>query len=295
MSEAQCEAVRAQPGGADDDCWRGWTFDAPIDALGINYQAGVEKKWSLSGGWYAKASADGYGKNYPDYGRYNDTTIRISAGAGYADQRTDTGLMPFHERRIYGNDAYSYTNGARFYWNRWHTPRLQSLTALEIGRLKNMQRARSDIDSRLASGSLVFYTNARQYWLWGLDFYQERNGHAQSDNFNRYGGRAAWGQEWPKGISTRVQAGLAQRHYQTASFSAMGKNGATPSGTRHYLYGTAPCISAASPRGSPWLITATTATMLFMNTTNCALLSNSTKHFNALICGIIDCLIEKAV
>lgn len=67
--------------------------------------------------------------------------MRISAGAGYADQRTDTGLMPFHERRIYGNDAYSYTNGARFYWNRWHTPRLQSLTALEIGRLKNMQRA----------------------------------------------------------------------------------------------------------------------------------------------------------
>lgn len=67
-------------------------------------------------------------------GAIDDTTVRISAGAGYADQRTDTGLMPFHERRIYGNDAYSYTNGARFYWNRWHTPRLQSLTALEIGR-----------------------------------------------------------------------------------------------------------------------------------------------------------------
>jgi hypothetical protein len=201
LSEAQCEAVRAQPGNAGDDCWRGWTFDAPIDALGINYQAGVEKKWSLSGGWYAKASADGYGKYYPDYGRYNDTTVRISAGAGYADQRTDTGLMPFHERRIYGNDAYSYTNGARFYWNRWHTPRLQSLTALEIGRLKNMQRARSDIDSRLASGSLVFYTNARQYWLWGLDFYQERNGHAQQRQFQ------------PLRRPRCVGAGMAQRHF----------------------------------------------------------------------------------
>ena len=56
-----------------------------------------------------------------------------------------------------------------------------------------------------------------------MDFYQERNGHAQSDNFNRYGGRAAWGQEWPKGISTRVQAGLAQRHYQTASLFSDGE------------------------------------------------------------------------
>ena len=45
----------------------------------------------------------------------------------------------------------------------------------------------------------------------------------RSDNFNRYGNRLAWGQEWPQGISTRVQAGLAQRRYQTASFFSEGK------------------------------------------------------------------------
>lgn len=128
LSEAQCEAVRAQPGGADDDCWRGWTFDAPIDAFGHQLPGrGGENGRSAAAGML-KLRPMVKGKYYPDYGRYNDTTVRISAGAGYADQRTDTGLMPFHERRIYGNDAYSYTNGARFYWNRWHTPRLQSLT-----------------------------------------------------------------------------------------------------------------------------------------------------------------------
>ncbi|MDO5639379.1 MAG: surface lipoprotein assembly modifier [Neisseria sp.] len=220
LNEAQCAYMRQE--NPDDDCWRGWTFDAPIDAAGINYQAGIEKKWSLPGGWYTKAGADVYGKYYPSYGRYNDTTARVSAGVGYADQRNDAGLTPFHERRIYGNDAYSYSNGVRLHWNHWWLPRLQSLQALELGRLKNMQRLRSDNDNRLLSGSLVFYRNARQSWLLGADVYQERNDEDKGDNFNRFGVRAAWGQEWPKGISTRLSAGYAQRRYQTPSFLSEG-------------------------------------------------------------------------
>ncbi len=220
LSDAQCADVQQK--NPNDDCWRGWTFEAPIDAAGVTYQAGIEKKWSLPAGWYAKAGADVYGKYYPSYGRYNDTTARVSAGAGYADQRNDAGVMPFHERRIYGNDAYSYTNGVRLHWNRWWSSRLQGLNALELGRLKNIQRPLSDNDSRLLSSSLVFYRNARQSWLLGGDVYQERNDEDRSDNFNRYGVRAAWVQEWPKGISTRLSAGYAQRRYQTPSFFSEG-------------------------------------------------------------------------
>ncbi len=268
----------------------------PIDALGINYQAGVQKMVAQRllvcqsfGRWLWQI--------------YILITGAITTPACVFSRR---GLCRpthrhrpdarFHERRIYGNDAYSYTNGARFYWNRWHTPRLQSLTALEIGRLKNMQRARSDIDSRLASGSLGVLYQCPPIWAVGLGFLSRAQGSCAERQFQPLRRPRGVVAQWPKGISTRVQAGLAQRHYQTASlFSDGGKT------ARHrvehviIVMSTAPCISAASPRGSPWLITATTATMLFMNTTDCALLSNSTKHFNALICGIIDCLIEKAV
>lgn len=134
LSDEQCRAVRlVYP---DDDCFRGWTFPEPIDATAVHYQIGAEKKWSLPRGFYATAGADHYGKIYPKHTNYNDLTTRFSAGIGYADQRSDIGITLFHERRFYGNDPYTYTNGARLHYNHWWQPKLQTLSAFEAGRLK---------------------------------------------------------------------------------------------------------------------------------------------------------------
>ncbi|RPD90847.1 DUF560 domain-containing protein [Neisseria weixii] len=220
LGEEQCVAARQiQP---DDDCFRGWTFNAPIDAAAVNYQTGTEKKWSLPKGWYATAGADVYGKVYPNHTTYNDLIGRVSAGIGHADQRTDAGVTPFHERRFYGNDPYTYTGGVRLHWNRWHTPKIQTLTAAEFGRLKNTRRADSDNQSRLFSTSLVYYANARQYWLAGADWYRERNKDDESESFSRYGLRVAWGQEWQGGLSSRLQLNAAKRNYDDASFFSNG-------------------------------------------------------------------------
>jgi len=125
-----------------------WTFPEPIDATAINYQLGAEKKWSLPKGWYATAGADTYGKVYPERTKYNDVTTRFSVGAGYADQHNDIGLTPFHERRFYGNDPYTYSSGARLHINHWWQPKLQTLSAVEMGRLKNT-RTKSISDDTL--------------------------------------------------------------------------------------------------------------------------------------------------
>lgn len=213
LDEAQCALERQRDPG--DDCFRGWRFDKPIDATAINYQLSADKKWSLSQGFYLKAGADGYGKFYPQKGRYNDQNLRISLGIGHANQRSEKVVTPFHERRIYGHDAYSYTNGVRLNGHYWLSPRAQWLGAAEYGRQYNMRYANSDIDSRLLSTSMVFYPHARQYWLVGADYYQERNKNASIDNFNRYGMRAEWMQEWRNGFSSRLQLAYAQRHYET--------------------------------------------------------------------------------
>lgn len=220
LSQQECESRRKN--NPQSSCFDGWTFDKPINATGFNYQFGAEKKWSLKKGLYAKAGVDLAGKAYRSYSRYNDDTARVSAGLGYADQRNDIGLTPFHERRIYGKHAYSYSSGARIHWNRWQTHNLQSLTAIEASRLNNQKRKRSDINSRFASGSLMYQRSARQYWLGGADLYQERNRDDRSDDFNRYGLRAVWGQEWGGGLSTRWQVGVAKRFYKTPSFFSAG-------------------------------------------------------------------------
>ena len=213
LDEARCALERQRD--PSDDCFRGWRFDKPIDATAINYQLSVSKKWSLDQGFYLNAGADGYGKFYPQQGRYNDHNVRVSLGIGHADQRSEKVITPFHERRIYGHDAYSYTNGVRLNGHYWLSPKVQWLGAAEYGRQHNMQRVDSNIDSRLLSTSLVLYPHARQYWLLGSDFYQERNKKAPIDNFNRYGLRAEWMQEWQGGLSSRLQLAYAQRHYET--------------------------------------------------------------------------------
>ena len=113
-------------------------------------------------------------------------------------------MTPFHERRFYGNDPYTYSSGARLHINRWWQPKLQTLSAVEMGRLKNTRRARSDSNNRLLSNSVVYYRNARQYWVGGFDIYQERNKEDKSDSFDRYSLRTAWGQEWGKGLFTML-------------------------------------------------------------------------------------------
>ena len=214
----------ARQNDASDDCFRGWTFDKPVDATAIQYQLGAEKKWSLPQGWYATAGGNTQGKLYPGHTEYNDVNLRLSVGVGHADQRNDAGIEPFHERRFYGNDPYTYNNGVRLYWNRWQTPKIQTLTALEFGRLKNSRSAHSDNQNRLGSASLVFYPNARQYWLLGADVYQERNKKYQWESFDRYGLRGMWGQEWQGGVSTRLQLAAAKRHYDGASHFSNGDN-----------------------------------------------------------------------
>lgn len=203
----------AQAIDPDDNCYRGWTFNDPIDATAINYQFGSSKKWSWQRGYYGKLEADAYGKIYPSESKYNDTIMRVAPGVGYADQRDEVGVSPFHERRLYGNRAYTYTNGVRLHWNHWWQPNLQSLTAFEYGDLNNTRRERADSTSQLASGSILYYTSARQYWIGGLDLYRERNPDDASESFNRYNGRIAWGQEWPQGLSTRLQFNYARRYY----------------------------------------------------------------------------------
>ena len=222
LSDEQCRAVRlVYP---DDDCFRGWTFPEPIEATAVHYQIGAEKKWSLPRGFYATAGADHYGKIYPKHTNYNDLTTRFSAGIGYADQRSDIGITLFHERRFYGNDPYTYTNGARLHYNHWWQPKLQTLSAFEAGRLKNSRREHSDNTSQLLSNSIVYYRNARQYWVAGIDLYRERNRDDKSDSFNRYALRTTWGQEWPKGLSTVLRLSTAQRRYQAPGFFSNEQN-----------------------------------------------------------------------
>ncbi len=58
--------------------------------------------------------------------------------------------------------------------------------------------------------------NSQQFWFVGFDYYQ-KNTRLKAYAFERQGIRLGWGQEWPKGISTRLQTSYATRTYRAPS------------------------------------------------------------------------------
>ena len=70
----------------------------------------------------------------------------------------------------------------------------------------------------------MYYRNARQYWVAGIDLYRERNRDDKGDSFNRYALRGTWGQEWPEGLSTVLRLSAAQRRYQAPGFFSNEQN-----------------------------------------------------------------------
>lgn len=172
-------------------------------------------------GWYTTAGGDVSGRVYPGNKKFNDMTAGVSGGIGFADRRKDVGLAVFHERRTYGNDAYSYANGARLYFNRWQTPRWQTLSSAEWGRLKNTRRARSDNTHLQISNSLVFYRNARQYWTGGLDFTASATPPTVATISTVTACALPGGRNGAAVLSSLFRLGVAKRHYENPASSAV--------------------------------------------------------------------------
>lgn len=100
----------------------------------------------------------------------------------------------------------------------WLTPNWKISTVLEYTEQRYIQpqRQNSNGNSYSISNTLIYMPNSQQFWFVGLDYYQ-KNTRLKAYAFERQGIRLGWGQEWPKGISTRLQTSYATRTYRAPS------------------------------------------------------------------------------
>ncbi|MBE2898765.1 DUF560 domain-containing protein [Pasteurellaceae bacterium 20609_3] len=191
------------------------------DAQGLSYNFGVDKKWSLQGGWFTKLSGDVYGKYYWDNKKYNQVTARVGAGVGFQTARSEISLTPFFEKRWYGGGSsggdalkqFSKTTGARLDASYWLSPHWQISSALEYGEQRYQERKHLNGNNYLWSNTLLYMPSGNQYWLLGAD-YSRDNARDKDDASDRKGLRLGWGQEWKWGLSTRVVLGYGKREYK---------------------------------------------------------------------------------
>ncbi|MFU8927991.1 surface lipoprotein assembly modifier [Acinetobacter puyangensis] len=91
----------------------------PINATGLDYEATLSKRWSLSGNHGISFRGLGYGQVYPNESDYNELTFNFNAGYSYQDQKNQILFAPVFEHKYFGHDPYYNAWGGRAEWMRF--------------------------------------------------------------------------------------------------------------------------------------------------------------------------------
>ncbi|MEG9487906.1 surface lipoprotein assembly modifier [Mannheimia indoligenes] len=186
----------------------------PETAHGIAYSVNFGKDFNLGGRHYLAFDNDFYGKSYWDNHDYDDWNNRTYLGYRYKTPSATLSILPFYEKRWYGNESYQWSNGVRAELSKWLGSHWQLVTALEHSKQRYFDSTAQNGNSKLASLTLVWLRNPNQFFTFGADFNRESTWVKQYSADTK-GLRLSWGQEWELGgISSRLSFGISQRQYK---------------------------------------------------------------------------------
>ncbi|KAE9530185.1 surface lipoprotein assembly modifier [Testudinibacter aquarius] len=185
----------------------------PQSAHGVAYAFSLERDFNLSGSHYLHLGTELFGKNFWDNHAYDDIYNRTYLGYSHKSALQSWSILPFYEKRWFGNQSYKWANGVRGEYHRWLSNNWQLSTALEHAQQHYYDSQNLNGHSQLASVTLLWLRTPRQFFSLGVDYNREKTQLQQYSNNTRTL-RIGWGQEWQWGISSRIGLSYAQRNYK---------------------------------------------------------------------------------
>ncbi|WP_201612362.1 surface lipoprotein assembly modifier [Psychrobacter immobilis] len=203
------------------------TYTSPRESgKGFNFNASGDRKWLYDNKIFTTVNLNSYGKYYWDNKDYNDVTAGIGAGIGYQNAVTEVEIGPFYNKRWYaqgksgdgGLQSYADTTGIKLSANQWLSPKLRYQGLARYAKSSYIDKYEfNDGEDWLLANTAVYLPNGQQFWTFGVD-YSTRDSEDDSLAYDRPGVRVGWGQTWPKGYTTRLDLGYAERNYDGADF-----------------------------------------------------------------------------
>lgn len=193
---------------------------------GVNYFLSADKKWTIKDRFFTAAHLSSYGSIYFNNAPYNDLTARLGWGFGYRTNKGEVEITPFVQGRWYGGGEggsnslkdYAKTSGLRLDLSYRILPKWFYQGSIEYSRDQYIDDYKhQNGNTYIVSNSISYAPNQNQYWYLGWDYIRKE---AKQANYayKRSGLRGGWGQEWPKGISTRMSLGVAKKNYDGKDF-----------------------------------------------------------------------------
>lgn len=186
----------------------------PQKAHGFAYNFYLNKDFNLIGSHYLSLQDDLYGKSYWDKHEEDNLTNRTSLGYSYKKETTTFRLLPFFEKRWESHKSNRRVQGIRAELNHWFSPNWQISTVLEYGKQRYYQSSAQNGFSQLASATLMWLRNPKQYFYVGTDINRELVQVKQFSSDTK-SVRFGWGQEWNLwGLSCRLNLSFTTREYK---------------------------------------------------------------------------------
>lgn len=205
----------------------GITYTSPRETgKGLDISVYGDKKWLYDNKMFTALHLNSYGKYYWDNKNYNDITAGIGAGVGYQNAVTEVEVVPFYNKRWYaqgssGNGdlkSYADTMGIKFNLNQWVSSKLRYQGLVSYSKSDYIDKYDyNDGNDWLLANTAVYFPNSQQFLTFGAD-YAKKSAEDNSVAFDRPGVRVGWGQTWPKGYTTKLDLGYAERNYDSEDF-----------------------------------------------------------------------------
>ena len=203
------------------------TYTSPRESgEGLDYRVYGDKKWLNDNKIFTALHLSSYGKYYWDNKNYNDITAGIGAGIGYQNTITEVEAVPFYNKRWYAQGSsgdgdlksYTDTTGVRLSLSQFLTSKLRYQGLASYSKTEYIDKYDfNDGNDWLLANTAISFPNRQQFWTVGLD-YATKKATDPSAAFDRSGIRLGWGQTWPKGYTTKLDFGYAERNYEEEDF-----------------------------------------------------------------------------
>ncbi len=185
----------------------------PKSAQGFGYNFSLVKDINLINSHYLRFDNENIGKIFWSDHRFDDIYNRSSLGYVYKQFNYNFSLLPFYERRWYGNHRYQLAKGIRSEYQKWLSDTWQSSTTLEYSQNRYFESAYLNGNNKLISTRLAWFSNPSQVFFIGINFNRDKTLVKQysSDTKGVYLG---FSKEWFKLFSSRMDISMSVKKFK---------------------------------------------------------------------------------
>lgn len=182
-------------------------------ATGVDYEASLIKRFSLSGNHGISLRGLAFGQSYADHALYNESTLNINAGYSFFDLKNQITIAPLFEHKRYANDGLYNAWGARTEWMRFLAPDKAFKLEAEIKDLGYQKY--KNLDGKESSAMFTFWKILPQQWTLfsGLDVLDHDTQEKYMAAYQQQGIRLGLSKSWKAGLNTTLLTSYRWRQF----------------------------------------------------------------------------------